>query len=163
MNCAESQDLLLDLAYGELEPARAAEVEAHVAACAPCRAEKAQIDLSRRLAAPLRELEEPSANFDEPIVRAAGAEAGMQADGTPGPVVEVAATVKPLGLQAARLDPHAQMKGLKGRPAPRWGRRAAAAASIAAAAGLAVVVTSSLTRHASQPPETVAPIQVRAP
>ena len=46
MNCAESQDLLLDLAYGELEPARAAEVEAHVAACAPCRAEKAQIDLS---------------------------------------------------------------------------------------------------------------------
>ena len=164
MNCAESQDLLLDLAYGELSPARAAEVEAHVQGCAACRAEKEQLQGARKAVAPLRHLEEPPAGFDEPILRAARAEAGLQSDGTPGPVVEVSATVKPLGLQAARLDPHAQMKGLKGRPAPRWGRRAAAAASIAAAAGLAVVVTSSLTRQrASQAPETVAPIQVRAP
>src|SRR5438067_2647494 len=164
MNCAESQDLLLDLAYGELEPARAAEVEAHVAACAPCRAEKAQIDLSRRLAAPLRELEEPSANFDEPIVRAAGAEAGMQADGTPGPVVEVAATVKPLGLQAARLDPHARVRG-NARQAPWWRRPSTIIGSTAAAAALAIAVSVSVTRQqqANRVEHDVAPITIRAP
>jgi len=164
MNCAESQDLLLDLAYGELPPARAAEVAEHVLGCASCRAEKEQLDDARKAAAPLRDLEEPPAGFDEPILRAARAEAGMQADGTPGPVVEVAASVKPLGLQAARLDPHARMRSGGERPRPRWWRRAAVVGSIAAAAGLAVVVTSSMTSRA--PPaarEEVAPIQVRAP
>jgi len=82
MNCAESQDLLLDLAYGELPPARAAEVQAHMLDCASCRVEKAQLDDARKAAAPLRDLEEPPAGFDEPILRAARAEAGMQADGT---------------------------------------------------------------------------------
>ncbi|HEX9603139.1 MAG TPA: zf-HC2 domain-containing protein, partial [Myxococcales bacterium] len=164
MNCAESQDLLLDLAYRELPPARAAEVEAHVLGCAACRAEMAQLDDARKAAAPLRELEEPPAGFDEPILRAARAEAGLQADGTPGPVVEVSASVKPLGLQAARLDPHARMRGGTARPGPRWGRRAAVFGSIAAAAGLAVVVSSSLTRPSAPPnAEEVAPIQVRAP
>jgi len=165
MNCAESQDLLLDLAYRELPPARAAEVEAHLLGCAACRAEMAQLDDARKAAAPLRELEDPPAGFDEPILRAARAEAGLQADGTPGPVVEVSATVKPLGLQAARLDPHARMRGGTARPGPRWGRRAAVFGSIAAAAGLAVVVTSSLTtRHSAQRMvEEVAPIQVHAP
>ena len=164
MNCAESQDLLLDLAYGELPPARAAEVQEHVLGCASCRAEKEQLDDARRAAAPLRDLEEPPAGFDEPILRAARAEAGMQADGTPGPVVEVAASVKPLGLQAARLDPHARMRGGAERPRPRWWRRAAVVGSIAAAAGLAVVVTSSITTRAPPAPrEEVEPIQVRAP
>ena len=116
MNCAESQDLLLDLAYGELPAARAAEVAEHVLGCASCRAEKAQLDDARRAAAPLRDLEEPPAGFDEPILRAARAEAGMQAEGTPGPVVEVSASVKPLGLQATRLDPHARMRGAGERP-----------------------------------------------
>jgi len=165
MNCAESQDLLLDLAYGELPPARAAEVQEHVLGCASCRAEKEQLDDARKAAAPLRDLEEPPAGFDEPILRAARAEAGMQADGTPGPVVEISATVKPLGLQAARLDPHARMRDGGGRPRPRWWRRAAVVGSIAAAAGLAVVVTSSVTSRAPPPAarEEVAPIQVRAP
>jgi hypothetical protein len=165
MNCAESQDLLLDLAYGELPPARAAEVEEHVLGCASCRAEKEQLDDARASTAPLRDLEEPPAGFDEPILRAARAEASMQADGTPGPVVEVSASVKPLGLPAARLDPHARMRGGKDRPRPRWWRRAAVLGSVVAAAGLAVVVTSSLTNRASRPgvQEEVAPIQVRAP
>ena len=165
MTCAESQELLLDLAYGELPPARAAEVEAHVQGCAACQAEKQQLEDARRMAAPLREAEEPSAAFDGPILRAARAEAGMQADGTPGPVVEVSASVKPLGLQAARLDPHARMKGAPGQARPRWAFRAAVVGSIAAAAGLAVVVTSSLTtNHARDAArEEVAPIQVRAP
>jgi Putative zinc-finger len=164
MNCAESQDLLLDLAYGELPPDRVEEVEAHVVGCAACSAEKAQLDQTRKAVAPLRELEEPPEAFDEPILRAARAEAGLQADGTPGPVVEVSASVKPLGLQAARLDPHARTSTGKARQRPRWGRRAAVFASIAAAAGLAVVVTSSLRRNgAEHAAEEVAPIQVRAP
>jgi Putative zinc-finger len=164
MNCAESQDLLLDLAYGELPAARAAEVLAHVEGCAACRAEKEQLEDARRTAAPLRELEEPPAGFDEPILRAARAEAGLQSDGTPGPVVEVSATVRPLGLQAARLDPHAPMSGPKTKRQPSWARRAAAVASIAAAAGLAVVVTSSVNKQqARAPAEQVAPIQVRTP
>ena len=75
MNCAESQDLLLDLAYGELPPARAAEVQAHMLDCPSCRVEKAQLDDARKAAAPLRDLEEPPAGFDEPILRAARAEA----------------------------------------------------------------------------------------
>jgi hypothetical protein len=163
MNCAESQDLLLDFAYGELEPARAAEVEAHVAGCATCRAEKAQLDQARKMVAPLRELEEPSEKFDEPILRAARAEAGMQADGTPGPVVEVTASVKPLGLQAARLDPHARVHGDARKP--RWWKRpAAVAGSAAAAAAVAAVVSVSVTRQQRQlAHEEVAPITVRAP
>ena len=164
MNCTESQDLLLDLAYGELPPARAAEVLEHVEGCAACRAEKEQLEDARRAVAPLRELEEPPAGFDEPILQAARAAAGLHSDGMPGPVVEVSATVKPLGLQAARLDPHATMSASPGRARPRWGRRAAAAASIAAAAGLAVVVTSSVTHRPPQAPaDVVAPIRVRSP
>jgi tetratricopeptide (TPR) repeat protein len=164
MNCAESQDLLVDLAYGELEPARAAEVQEHMAECAACRAEKAQLDQARKLTASLRELEEPSANFDEPILRAARAEAGMQADGTPGPVVEVAASVKPLGLQAARLDPHARVRGSAAR-APWWRRRATVFGSLAAAAAVVIVAVSvSLTNPARHRADVeVEPIAIRAP
>ena len=75
MNCAESQELLLDLAYGELEPARAAQVEEHVAGCPACRVESLQLKEARKLTSSLRELEEPPPNFDEPILRAARAEA----------------------------------------------------------------------------------------
>ncbi|HWE25276.1 MAG TPA: zf-HC2 domain-containing protein, partial [Myxococcales bacterium] len=165
MNCAESHDLLLDLAYGELEPARAAEVEEHVKGCAECRAEKSQLDLARKLASPLREMEEPSANFDEPILRAARAEAGMQADGTPGPVVEVAASVKPLGLQAARLDPRAKVRGA-GAPLPWWRRRAALSGSVAAAAAVILVAISVAVLRPDRDRVAsveVAPITVRAP
>jgi anti-sigma factor RsiW len=164
MNCAESQELLVDLAYGELEPARAAEVARHVAACPACRAEQAQLEDARKLTSALREMEEPPANFDEPILRAARAEAGMQADGTPGPVVEVAASVKPLGLQAARLDPHAKVRSGAGR-APWWRRRATMFGSLAAAAAVVMVAVSvSLTNPARRTAENeVAPIAVRAP
>src|SRR3989475_7566341 len=58
MTHAESQDLLLDLAYGELDAARAAEVESHLSGCAECRKEKAALDEARRMAAHFRELEE---------------------------------------------------------------------------------------------------------
>src|SRR3954471_13809468 len=92
------QDLLLDLAYGELPPERAAEVEAHLASCDACRGERDDILRTRALVAPLRALEQPSAKFKERIVQSARAEAGPQADGTPGPTIEVSGSVKPLGL-----------------------------------------------------------------
>jgi len=60
MTHTESQDLLLDLAYGELDATRAAELESHLSGCAECRQEKAVLDEARRMAAPLRELEQPS-------------------------------------------------------------------------------------------------------
>src|ERR1700682_1896288 len=97
MTHAECQDLLLDLSYGELDAARAAEAELHVAGCPDCRSERAQMAATRKTAAPLRELEEPSASFDARILAAARAEASLQSDGKPGPVIEVAGNGRPLG------------------------------------------------------------------
>ena len=73
MTHSESQDLLLDLAYGELDAQRAAEVASHVEACEECRKEKAALEETRRMAAPLRDLEEPSPGFDDRILAAARA------------------------------------------------------------------------------------------
>ncbi len=118
MTHAEAQDLLLDLAYGELAPARAAEIEGHIAGCAECQRDKAALDEARRLAAPLRALEEPRPGFDERIMAAA------RAQKAPLEVVRAAA-------------PAARRK-------PRWAIRAALGGSVAAAAALALVVSSSL-------------------
>ena len=163
MTCAECQGLLLDLSYGELPPDRAAEVERHVAGCPTCREERAAIDAARRLVAPLRTIEEPSPGFDERILAAARAEATMQADGTPGQIVEVTATVKPLGLQPARVDPRADVNIARRPPRARWLRRAAVAGSVAAAAGLALVVGISLRRPALEEIGPVPELKIRAP
>src|SRR5260370_13329809 len=135
MTHAECQDLLLDLAYGELEAARAAEAEVHVAGCRDCRRERARVAATRRAAAPLRELEEPSASFDARILAAARAEAALQSEGKPGPVIEVTGSVRPLGLEPARIDAHAKVSSAPdGRPR-RWAMRVALGGSAAAAAG----------------------------
>ena len=145
MTHAESQDLLLDLAYGELDAARAAEVESHLSGCAECRKEKAALDEARRMAAPLRELEEPSPAFDEPILRAARAQAQLEHDGNIGQVIEVTGTVRPMGLDAARVDAHGPVKARPiERRRPRWAVRAALGGSVAAAAALALVVGNTL-------------------
>lgn len=145
MTHAECQDRLLDLAFGELEAERAAEVEEHLAGCAECRKEKAALDEARRLSAPLRELEEPPPGFDEPILAAARAEAHHQHDGNVGQVVEVKGEVRPLGVEPARIDAHAPVKA---RPAerrrPKWMVRVALGGSVAAAAALALVVSTTL-------------------
>ena len=145
MTHAESQDLLLDLAYGELDAARAAEVESHLSGCAECRKEKAALDEARRMAAPLRELEEPSPAFDEPILRASRAQAQLEHDGNIGQVIEVTGTVRPMGLDAARVDAHGPVKARPiERRRPRWAVRAALGGSVAAAAALALVVGNTL-------------------
>jgi hypothetical protein len=152
VTCAECQDLLLDLAYGELSPARAAEVEAHVQGCASCQRERAQIAGARTLVAPLLKIEEPSPAMDEPILRAARAEAARLAQGAgqraaaaaAAPrVIEVVGSISSLEA-ATSVDAHAPVQiNAAPRKRSRWALRVAVAGSIAAAAGLAVVVTDT--------------------
>jgi hypothetical protein len=160
------QDLLLDLAYGELPADRAAEVEAHLATCGVCRAERDGLVRTRALVGPLRTLEEPSAGFDERIVKSARAEAGLQADGTPGPTIEVSGSVKPLGLQAGRVDPLAPgVRVAKQEINKRslWLRRATVGASIAGAAAIALFVATSVQQKRVDRAEEVPELKVRAP
>ena len=160
------QDLLLDLAYGELPADRAAEVEAHLATCEACRAERDGLVRTRALVAPLRSLEEPSARFDERIVHSARAEAGLQADGTPGPTIEVSGSVKPLGLQAGRVDPLAPGVRVSKKEINKrslWLRRATVGASIAGAAAVALFVASSVQQKRVDRADEVPELKVRAP
>lgn len=151
MTHAESQDLLLDLAYGELDEPRASELSAHLAGCDECRREKAALDEIRRATAPLREVEEPSAGFDERILQASRAQANLEHDGTLGKVIEVAGSVKPLGLDAARIDAHANVEARPARRRPRWMVRAAVGGSVAAAAALALVVSTTVQSRRTVP------------
>jgi hypothetical protein len=48
MNCAEVQELLPALLYGDLEPAAKAGVESHLAQCATCREEQAALAATRQ-------------------------------------------------------------------------------------------------------------------
>ena len=152
MTHAESQDLLLDLAYGELDAVRAAEVEQHLSSCPECRKEKAALEDARRMAAPIRELEQPSPGFDERILRAARAQAQLEHDGNVGQVIEVTGSVRPLGVDVARIDAHGPVKARSAeRPRPRWIVRTAVAGSVAAAAALALVVGNTLeTRRSAE-------------
>ncbi|HEX9577636.1 MAG TPA: zf-HC2 domain-containing protein [Myxococcales bacterium] len=151
MTHAECQDLLLDLAYGELDAARAAEVQSHLAGCEDCQRDQAQIAQARRMASPLRAVEEPSARFDGRILAAARAEASLQSDGLPGQVIEVKGSVSPMGLQAARIDSLAAVTA-PSRRKPRWALRVALGGSVAAAAALALVMSTTLqSRKAEQP------------
>jgi pentatricopeptide repeat protein len=145
MTHAESQDLLLDLAYGELDAARAAEMERHLSSCPECRKEKAALEDARRMAAPVRELEEPSPGFDDRILRVARAQAQLEHDGNVGQVIEVTGTVRPLGVDVARIDAHGPVKARSAdRKRPRWVVRTAVAGSVATAAALALVVSNTL-------------------
>lgn len=144
MTHPESQDLLLDLAYGELSPVRAVELEAHLAGCPECQREKAALDEARRLAAPLREVEEPPPGFDDRILAAARAQAQLEHEGNIGQVIEVQGSVRPLGLEPAQVDAHAQVARREEKRRPRWMVRAALGGSVAAAAALALVMSTSL-------------------
>ena len=137
MNCAECQDLLLDLAYGELDPVRAAEVTAHAAGCANCGPALARLQGTRALVVPLAAPEEPGAGFDGKILDAARAEAAKVAPAA----ASGGGTVS--SLDEARL-----------RRRSRW-MRAAVGVSIAAAASLAVVVSNKVTKR--EPQEEVYP------
>jgi tetratricopeptide (TPR) repeat protein len=97
------------------------------------------------MAAPLRDLEEPSPGFDDRIQAAARAQAQLEHDGNVGKVIEVTGSVRPLGLEAAAIDAHGpvQTRATR-RDRPRWIVRAALGGSAAAAAALALVVSNTL-------------------
>jgi hypothetical protein len=161
MTHAECQDLLLDLAYDELAPARASELAAHLAACDECRKEKASLDQVRRATAPLREVEEPPPGFDDRILEAARTQASIEHDGNLGQVIEVSGSVRPLGLDAARIDAHANPKMPVERTRPRWRMRAAVGGSVAAAAALALVVSNRVQSRRLQPRASSEEFQIR--
>jgi Putative zinc-finger len=165
MTHAECQDLLLDLAYGELSSGRASEVAAHLAGCEECRKEKALLDQTRRATAPLREVEEPPPGFDDRILEAARTQASLEHDGNLGQVIEVSGKVSPLGLEAARIDAHANPKMRVGRARPRWVLRAAVGGSIAAAAAVALLVSTTSRRQETpaHPEEFQIRVQPAAP
>jgi hypothetical protein len=160
------QDLLLDLAYGELPADRAAEVEAHLATCEACRAERDELLRMRALVAPLRSLEEPRPGFAGRILESARAEAGLQADGTPGPTIEVSGSVKPLGLQAGRVDPLAPGVRVAQKQVSKrtiWRKRATVGASVAGAAAVALMVATSVRQQRVDRSQEVPELKVRAP
>lgn len=143
MTHAESRALLLELSCGELAPAVAAEVAAHVEACAECLRERTGIDRIRAVTAPLRESEEPPPDFDDRVLAAARAQAQLDHDGVVGQVVEVSGSVKPLGIEAARIDASAQVTAA---PRPSGSGRSVRfllAGAAAAALALAIFVGTS--------------------
>jgi len=77
--CDSFQELMLDLAYDELEADRADRLREHAAGCAGCRAELESILLTRKLAAQLPEPEPPTTHDAEILalaVEAASRHAG---------------------------------------------------------------------------------------
>jgi tetratricopeptide (TPR) repeat protein len=160
MTHSESQDLLIDLAYGELDPLRAAQLEGHLAGCDECTREKAALLEARRATATLRELEEPPPGFDDRILAAARAQAQLEHDGNVGEVIEVSGSVKPLGLEPAQIDAHARVAPQAGQRRPRWAVRLALGGSVAAAAALALVVSTTLQTNRARAPGPAAQYRI---
>jgi hypothetical protein len=144
MTHAEAKELVLDLAYGELPPDVAAEVEQHVAGCAECREEQANIGVVRASFAPMREPEQPSHGFDAKVFAAAKTEAQLTHDGNIGKVIEVSGTVVPMQLAPSRIDAHAApVPKREARRRPKW-MLPAALSSLAAAAALVLVIGTNV-------------------
>jgi hypothetical protein len=163
MTCAECGDLLLDLAYGELSPARAAEVEEHARGCAECGPQLEGLRRARKLAAPLAATVEPPPTLDERILEAARAEAFLLAGGTPGAVVETKAREQARAVEAANIDAHARVRRAPASRRRAWVVRAAVAGSVAAVAGLAVFVSTTGRRPVLRTDDEAFRIQVHLP
>ena len=100
------QDRLLDLAYGELSPREAREVEAHAASCPACRAELARIRETRRIMAALPD--EPAPEAGERLLLAAAREAARARRRAPllprwGWALSFAATLAVVGAVSYRI------------------------------------------------------------
>jgi hypothetical protein len=76
MHCDDCQNLLIDLAYGELDEARAADVRQHVEGCASCGADWSKLQRGRSAASMLPVAEAPvmSAALAQAITAAMGAQ-----------------------------------------------------------------------------------------
>ncbi len=150
MNCTDCQDLLLDLAYGELAPDQAAAVLAHAQGCAACGPELAKLQGALRAVSPLvtalQVEEQPRAGFDDELL-AAAREAVQQRAAASAPVEPARAQV--ISLDSARLK-------------RRGWLRAAVGVSVAVAAGLALVVSSTQTGPPLKLAEEPAPAAAKA-
>ena len=74
MNCDDCRDLILDLLYEELPPARRREAEAHLASCPDCRRELTEL---KSTVAAVRRLPDPEPPpFLDTKVKARAREAG---------------------------------------------------------------------------------------
>ena len=103
MICAERGEDFVALALGQLDPAEAAETEAHLASCAACRAEFAAtrrvLSGARAVAAP-----EPAADAEQRLLAAIRAERGTPAPSAAGrPRARMIALLVPLAAAAAML------------------------------------------------------------
>jgi len=135
MNCAACQELLLDLAYGELDEARAAQAQAHLAGCAECRAELAKIRATRSMfGAGVELVEQPGPAFDARILAAAREVAASAAQRAPSGSARTSSGGSPPAKAPVRRA--------------RWSR-AILASSVAAAAMLALFVSTE--RRVSEP------------
>lgn len=111
MDCQTCNDLLLDLAYGELDEVRAAAARKHLDACAECRDAFGRISRGRALARRLAPAEPPAISM---TLRAAMeaqaarfAEASASASGAPVPDAnedERASNVVPIAARDGRLS-----------------------------------------------------------
>src|SRR5438093_713648 len=72
-DCEQTRARMLELIYGELSAEARAEVAAHVAGCAACRAELAALESTRALARRALATDEPPARARAAILRAAAA------------------------------------------------------------------------------------------
>ena len=70
--CDKFQELMLDLAYDEVDAERADQLREHAAECAGCREELESILLTRKLAAQLPEPEPPAVRDAQILELAAG-------------------------------------------------------------------------------------------
>jgi hypothetical protein len=163
MTCADCGDLLLDLVYGELAPARAAEVEEHARGCAECGPQLEGLRRARKLAMPLVSTVEPPPTLDKKILEAARAEAFLLAGGTPGAVLEAKAREQARAVEAASIDARARVRRPPASRRRAWALRAAVAGSVAAVAGLVVLVSTSGRRPAPRTDDAAFRILVRAP
>src|SRR5262245_58936498 len=101
MICAELGPGLVALALGQMDPAEATEAEAHLATCAACRAELAEL---RRVLTGARAVRapEPSADAEERLLAAVRAERGTPSPSQAGrPRSRVLALLVPLAAAAA--------------------------------------------------------------
>lgn len=73
MDCTQAQDMLVELVYGELPPAGAADVEKHLAGCPACRIQAEKLKQARRLLSAYR-ANEPAGGTGLPAAITGGAQ-----------------------------------------------------------------------------------------
>jgi hypothetical protein len=106
MHCEDCQNLLLDLAYGELDDARSAEVHQHLDGCSSCAADWAKISRGRSAAAmlPVASAPTPSRALLEAIEKSLPKSSVEQTGARPVKSADVSGSVKSSTATAGRAE-----------------------------------------------------------